>query len=332
MVYKETNINGALKGYDSLVSIQDDNRLLFLSKEDFSILKKYDLPDFMFATHFYYDKVVLTNLQDKHIEILPKELQLLEHNGPCYPINQSVLYCPREKKYLVGNTSKGQNDFERNFDFEIKVFDQMIIECSLHQSKGGFVRANNLMTGSEEWRIDLKGKIVRMDNFEDYLILDYHDQSGKTIVIRINNGEECWQKEESYSKVDKNAGLVLFGSNEVTVVDIGNGEIINRVTILPEYHLGYYPHFIDNTGIYYTTHEGSFGKISKVNGIILWEYDLIDRDGSKRKLLDWILLENGNLVLQMVSNNPNDKLTCIFNPEENIEYSKIKNGKRISTN
>ena len=84
----------------------------------------------------------------------------------------------------------------------------------------------------------------------------------------------------------------------------------------------------DKIGILYTTHQGSFGKVSKTTGTILWEFDLIDPQGPKRKLSDWLLLGNGNLVLQAMPNHPNGDLTCIFNPEENIAFSKIKDGQR----
>ena len=53
--------------------------------------------------------------------------------------------------------------------------------------------------------------------------------------------------------------------------------------VSPRGDLGYYPHFVDEEGIYYTTHQGAFGKVDKVNGQILWEFDLIDEKGEKQK-------------------------------------------------
>ena len=144
-----------------------------------------------------------------------------------------------------------------------------------------------------------------------------------------------------YHQIDHQRKVVLIGninsrlsngkieSLSLVKLNIRDGNVLTNVEVIPSIERVPNFHFVDEIGIYYTSHDGSFGKISKTDGAILWEFDLIDNKGEKRKVSDWLLLGNGNLVLQAAPNHPNGELTCIFNPEENLKYSKVKNGIRV---
>lgn len=71
-------------------------------------------------------------------------------------------------------------------------------------------------------------------------------------------------------------------------------------------------------------YNGKFGKVNKYNGIIEWEFDLIDKLGVKRKIIDWNLLLNGSLIIKVMLNYKNGDIICIFNLKENINYLKIE--------
>ncbi|NND06733.1 MAG: PQQ-like beta-propeller repeat protein [Saprospiraceae bacterium] len=331
MKYKETNIRGALKLDGYLLSIREDDKLLFLSKDNFEIVKQYNLEGFPFAVHLHNGKIVLSDLNTRHLEILPIGMKAIEHSGYCYPISENVQYCPKDKNYLIQDHENNKLiKFKRNFKLENRVFRTTLLECSLHESSGSFIRSTNLLTREENWRIELEGKVVRLDYFGNNILLECYDKSGFTIVLNIENGQECWRREMSYVAIDRNSKTVLFGGNSITEIVVSSGEIKTELIVKPNISSGCVPHFTDDDGIYYLSNDHSFGKVNRNSGKIKWEFDLIDSKGAKRKLSDWFLLGNGNLVLQSMPNHPNGDLTCIFNPNENLNFSKVKSGERIS--
>jgi len=315
------------------MSIQEDaNKLLFLSKDSLEIKKEYELFDFLYAMHFYSDKIVLSDLKEKHLELRANSIEIIEHNCICYPINEVVSYCPSTKSYLMQTIEGTQLKLKRDFKLESKVVGVNLIECVLHELDNGLIKCTDLNSGEEKWRKILNGKIVRIESYNDSVIIDCYDKLGFTIALDIETGKVVWKHLFSYSKIDYDNGVILSGKDRnILEVEVSTGRIKNDLTVNVPIHLGYNPHFTDDDGIYYLTHDHSFGKVRKADGTILWEFDLIDEKGEKRKLSDWLLLGNGNLVLQAIPNHPNGDLTCVFNPKENLQYSKVKDGRRISS-
>ena len=324
MNYKQSNVNGVFKVNDNFISIQNDNTLLFLSEVNFEILKKYDLSNFIYALHFYEKKIVLSNLKDKHLEIISKDLLVIEHNSLCYPATNYktdiIFYCPLDKKYRF---NKSNNVVDINFKLETKLYQNIIVECYLHQVSTTFIRAINLTNSNLMWQKKYSSKIIRFEQVEGYIIIDIHNKSSTTKILDILTGQEVWGKDMPYTKVDVNNNVILF-SNEDTMeeVEITTGKVKSKLKVKSYDNSVLTPHFVDDDSVYYLSDNHSFGKINKVNGVVLWEFDLIDEKGEKRKLSTWYLLRNGKLVLQAMPNHPNGDLTCIFNPEENMQYSK----------
>lgn len=254
---------------------------------------------------------------------------------------------------------------EKVYGFEIKhpisvcygIFG--IYELYNAHKQNNWVRCIFPNRGEEKWRADFSWKINRLEQFEELLVLDYHayetirsdegyegqidwhNPKRYSIVIDSKTGTEMWRSPIGFQKMDKRNGVLVTGTidefdsrtgsitaESVIEIDIKTGKVLTKVAVKPVDRLGYYLHFVDKEGIYYTNHYGSFGKISKQNGDVLWEFDLLDEKGVKRKVSNWLLLGNGKLVLQAMPNHPNGNLMCIFDPTENMGFSNIKDGIR----
>jgi len=354
MKYKVIENMGILKGYSNLISINEYNggsMVLYLSVNNLSILKEHDLNDFMYAVHFYDKKIVLSDLKERHVELLPNELIINEIKGECYPIykydNYSIEYNPSRKKYVITQFGDELFSINKNQKSETKIFGLTLLEYTLHLKENSSIKAINLTNGNEKWKKEFPWQIGRCEHFNNLLLVDYraYEKIRKDkgyegqidwyhpeyyiIALDAETGEEIWKMKAKLSFIDRNAGSILKGGNEVREIDINTGEIKNQVKIVPENHPGYSVMKTDEAGYYYINSYGSFGKINKQTGIIEWEFDLRDEKGGKRELGNWLVLGNGKLVLQALPNHPNGDLMCIFDPNENMEVANIVKGEII---
>jgi len=333
MEYNSVTLNKILGRYKNFVTISNKNELIILSRFDLAVLKVYDLQNFKYAIHLYSDKIVLTDIKQKHFEIDPSNLTIIEYNDSCYNISVfeevTILYCPKNKEYVVEIEHNKINSISRNFNHESYIYKDKIIECCLFDADNSFVHTVFGRHGFENWNIKIKDKIVRSELIQQYLVLECMSSTKGTIVLDLDSGKEYWSYKDKYSKIDYENAFILFGGDDISIFDLNKNTFIATIAVSPTNNFGYYPHFVDDEGVYYTKYDESFGKICKISGNIIWEFDLEDFKGEKRKLSDWHLLGNGNLFLQAMPNHPNGDLTCLFNPNENLEFSKVKNGIRI---
>jgi len=274
---------------------------------------------------------------------------------PMFKWELENLYYNLESKQYVVNHVDGQKLFEFKFKSPIvtKYLSCGILLFQNNEKENNWIKCLDPNGGHEKWKIEYPWKIIRLEIYQNIIILEYHAydnlRSDKgyegerhwykpnkfTIAINGESGAEIWRQPFAYSKIDYKNGVILSGGGvshlnnpQVYVVDIESGKLLSNLQVNQEVQLGYYPHFVDETGIYYTVHSGSFGKIDKSNGSIIWEFDLTDSHGKKRKISDWLLLENGKLVLQTLANHPNGGFTCIFDPLENLSNKNYVNYKK----
>jgi hypothetical protein len=165
------------------------------------------------------------------------------------------------------------------------------------------------------------------------------------VALNAQTGEELWCiSRGGYLNftLDKDYGVVLcmqvldkskeFGhiiSAQALEVDMHTGQYLSSPTVTLTEHHGFEPKFVDETAFYYTNQLGSFGKIRKTDGLVEWEFDLIDEKKCKRIVLDCLKLGNGKFVLQTPPNHKNGDLKCIFDPTENMEHASVINGVRL---
>lgn len=233
------------------------------------------------------------------------------------------------------------NSYKIEYPIGFKCCDQGVLLWNNEQKQNNWIECREPITNNLKWRINLEWKFVRIELFQNRIVIEYnsfdklrtdkgfegerdwYNPERFTIGYDTSNGNEVWKHSFVFSQIDKEQGVVLAGKNSIYEVDLQSGELVNHVKINPEYELGYYPHFADSTSYYYTLHNGKFGKVDKQSGFIKWEFEFIDHLGAKRKISDWQLLSNGNLIIRTVPNHKNGDITCILNPNENKIYSKI---------
>jgi len=337
-----------------------------LSKFDYQEKRHVDLwynvfSDFIDCKYFYHtrDKII-NKLNLKTFEVSKVSVHLLpQYKWADLNCNYNLL----SKQYEIFD-ELGNKRLEFKFQHPIitKFINSGVLLYQNNEKENNWIKCLNPDGGNEKWRKEFSWQFARLETYENLIIIEYHaydkirtdkgyegdrdwyNPDRYTIVLNGDTGEEIWRYANSYHQIDYENEVVLIGNinsrlpsgkiGSLTVIELNikNGDILTELEVRPTIERIPNFHFVDKSGIYYTDHEGSFGKISKTDGAILWEFDLIDDNEAKRKLSDWLLLGNGNLVLQATPNHPNGDLTCIFNPEENLEFSKIKNGKRISSN
>ncbi|SMG52298.1 hypothetical protein SAMN05661096_03909 [Marivirga sericea] len=354
MKFKKLDITSIIAKYPSVLTTKgtyDSERIFqFRSLNDCSVLNDY-LLNGKFAYHYFPFKLVLTDLKQKHIYVLFDEKKIYREEGEFYLISkmkENVLrYSPSEKVYVSEISGSEIFRYQKPKLNELFFYKNFIIEAEMfHKKQNNWLKCIEPSTGNEKWRLDFEWQIVRCEAYQHLLILDYNhyelrtdkgyeDQMNwenpikYTIAINAETGDEAWRHNFRYNTIDYENGLVLSGGHTAKSVDMATGKLTRDVTIIPEDLYGYRLRFSDEEGFYYIHHRGSFGKISKTSGNVLWEFDLLDEQGAKRKLTDWLLLGNGKLVLSTLPNHPNGDFTCIFDPEENMEYSNIIDGKRV---
>lgn len=338
--------------------------LMKLSEHSFEKISSIKL---QYNVSAYFEKYIyLYHTKDKRIKRLAIEsLDILDIEGHLFPqINWVNLNCflnIQTKKYEV-YSKNGHRVFEFKYEYPVvtKFIASGILLFQNNEKSNNWISCLSPDGGNEKWKKEYLWQIVRLDTYENLIILEYHaynnirtdkgyegerdwyHPSRYTIVLNGETGEEVWKYPNSYHYIDFVSGVILTGkvnqilsngkieSLSAIELNIENGAILTEIEVIPTIEDGFQCHFIDNEGIYYISYNHSFGKISRINGFILWEFDLIDNQGEKRRISDWLLLGNGNLVLQTMPNHPNGDFTCIFNPNENMEYSKVKDGQRVA--
>ncbi len=316
---------------------------LFLDKKDYSVVKKIDFERSAF--YFLPDEIVATNLKDGYKTLSLKDFQLSSFSEslvPRYKWSNSTSYIDlTDKSLIIKNEDLEILKFKDQHPVQNKFCEEGIIKYLVHEQNKSWVKLISPDSGDVQWELQFEWKIVRLNIYKNVIVLEYHafenlredkEHVGEvhwanpnvyTIVIDAATGKELWRRQIQYSLIDRNNELIL-ASNEEAIFEynIWTGDLVTKVVYQHHKHLGYYPHFTDKHGIYYTGHDGEFGRINRY-GNIDWEFILLDQQNERRILSEWLLLGNGKLVLQAKSNHPNGDLICIFNPEENLEYSKV---------
>lgn len=327
-----------------------------LNKRNYEEFWSTKIEEETFISSVYNRYIVLYNFKNYgyyKVDCQKREREFVEsYLVPEYYWNSDIiLYLDRsDNKYkCLGVNGTLLFEFESKFPVSNLWVESGVLFYFNNEKENNWIKCLNPKDGKEKWHIEFPWQFDRLEKYKNLIILDYQaydnfriDQGFEgerdwynperfTIVLNGVTGEEIWRLPYTYSKIDYKNGVLLSSFDSTIIeVDLSTGSIISEITVELKNDFGYFPWFVDLEGIYYATHEGFFGKVNRDTGLILWEFDLIDKKGIKRKLSDWVLLGNGNLVLQAIPNHPNGDLTCIFNPEGNLQYSKVKNGERIS--
>jgi hypothetical protein len=350
--------------YDYLISGSIRKKRLcmnFHNPMDYSLLSELCIE----KSSIYYlkDHLVFSNQHDKYWKLSLKDFELIEKKKPLVPRyewDDCTCYFDINKKHFeVRNLSNELlYSYKSEYPLMVKFLSKGITEYYNNERQNNWIRCIDPNGGMEKWRIDFPWKIVRLEEFENLIVLNYHayeniredrgyegvthweNPNKYSVVINAETGKEVWKLPFGYQKMDRANGILVtsmideFDKKTGSIinaraleVNIRTGKILTDVEVQPMDKFGYHLHFVDREAFYYLNHYGSFGKIRKVDGKIEWEFDLVDATGAKRKLSDWILLGNGQLVLQAMPNRTNGDLVCIFDPKANMELSNIKDGK-----
>lgn len=343
---------GVVEGYSNLLTATGSNDRSTVykirSRMDFSVLASMEVTG-KFAMRSLEHRILLTDLKERHIDILIDECIFNEHVGDRYLVEKyeqyRLFYNPSQKVYFCYSNDSVVYKFDREPGIEYMFFRTSILKIKMRDSTNSWIKCVDGDNGNEKWIAKYPWKIVRCEQFHNVLVVDYHsyenirDDEGYegqihwskpniyTIVIDIETGQELWRKRMAYSKIDKQFGVILGGVNKVSETDIHSGKMITEIIVNPSYSDSYFPDFVDEEYIYYVHFNGSFGRIRKSDGVIDWEFQLEDDRGEKRKLSNWLLLGNGKLILESMIGE--QSFSCIFDPKENLEFATIRNGIKL---
>ena len=342
----------------------NDGWIKKLSTEDYSEVAHIEISYNVYS--YLKDGLYFYHSKDKSIKLLDVDSFRISnipgHLFPKYKWEDLICHHNLLSKEYEVFSKQGDKTFEFKYQNPLATnfINSGILLYQNNEKKNNWIRCLNPDGGSEKWKKEFSWQFVRLETYDNLIVLEYqaydkirtdkgyegerdwYNPDKYTIVLDGDTGVEIWRYPNSYHQIDYEKGVVLIGnvksrlpsgkieSLSAVELNIRDGNVLTNVEVTPSIERVPNFHFVDESGIYYTSHDGTFGKISKTAGAILWEFDLIDEKGEKRQLSDWLLLGNGNLVLQAMSNHSNGNLTCIFNPEENLEYSKVNNGERIS--
>ena len=338
----------------SYVSKKNSTEIYFLSKENYQIVNVLSIPEETFISAICGNDIILFHFNKSgYYRILNNKQEVVFVESEIVPEytwdTGETLNLDRKKQKYNCTDSNGKEVYEIKSMYPISIhwFKSGILSYQNNEKENNWIKCLNPNGGDEIWNLELPWHLARLETFNSFIVLEYHayerirtdkGYEGKidlyhpnivTIVLNGYTGQEIWRYPNGYIKIDKNFNSVLFGGEMFIEIELNTGQIITEVRVKPHNIAGGIPHFTDKRNIYYLTNDHSFGKINKITGEIQWEIQLLDEKGQKRMLSNWLLLGNGNLVLQTMLNHPNGDFTCIFNPEENLEYSKVKDGIRI---
>lgn len=323
----------------------------------------YSIVDDLIITYslisYFKDFIYFYDTTESRIKRLAvNDFTIAEMEGCLFPkfnwLNFQGVFNIEKQKYQIFDKN-GQSVFESSFyPPPMKFANFGILTYIMNSKENSWISCLDPNGGKEMWRIDFDWKISRLEIHKDLIVISYHayerfrmDEGYEgqrhwynpykyTIVIDGGTGKEIWRFDEQYDYIDFNNEVVLVKKNHEVIdgkirsmsvieLDIHTGKDLTNVLLSPVKPFGVIPSFVDSEFIYYKVYKGPFGKISKKTGKIVWEFDLIDPYGNKRMVNDWILLGNGKLVLQPPPNK-DGTFTCIFDPEENMEFANIIDG------
>src|SRR6056297_841576 len=336
---------------------EEETEINFLSKNDYKLVDSIEVKEETFISSINKGEIILYHFNKSgyyKVDIEARDKLFVQKDFvPEYTWESGVvLYLDRVNRFYkcIVNVDKEVFSFEPKYPISNHWFEHGILFYQNDGKENNWIKCIDPNNGDDLWKIEFPWQFVRLELYQGLIILDYHayenirtdagykgerdwsNPSRYTIAIDGETGDELWRLPFTYSKLDHDRGVILSGSdNNLLEVQVSTGEIKSDIETSLSTYLGYNPHFADDDGIYYLTHDHSFGKVRKADGTILWEFDLLDKKGKKRRLSDWLLLGNGSLVLQASPNHLNGDLTCVFDPKENLHYSRIRNGVRIGT-
>ena len=361
MEYQKLNINAMplnkwqIFSWDNFVLVesifhQEDKTckgtLSIRTKNNYELVNQINL-DYQYTSQFF-DRIFTANKDKQTItEINLETLTTKQSNSTKLPVffwEKATCYHNLENYTyeVLDAENRILNSYKIEYPLGFKCCDNGVLLWNNNQKENNWIECRDPITNKINWKINLDWKFVRIELFQNVIVIEYHsfekfrtdkryggerdwyNPNRFTMAFSTFNGDQIWKHKFVFSQIDKENQVVFGGDNSIYEVDLKSGELLNQVRVNPEYYLGYCPHFKDSSGYYYTLHNGKFGKVNKHNGIIEWEFDLIDKLGAKRKITDWNLLSNGSLIIKAMPNHKNGDITCIFNPKENINYSKIE--------
>jgi len=336
-----------------------------ISIRDYSIIKEYNTTAGF--TYYLKDKIIHAGLDGYCLELNIKDFSHVEYKTRYvakgqFENSELVIDSEDRSKFFLRTNNLDLISLDGVMSKSYVLLQNGIIEYFKNSKINNWLRCISSETSEETWRIDFPWQISSVATFDNVIIISYKDYSNLpsdkmndfhaaiyNIAIDGITGKEIWRIETTSHnldiKIDKNYGVMLcmqpieykapqLGGGllnaHVMEIDIRTGKHLTDVSVTPIDWHGFKPEFVDEEGIFYTHFVyGSFGKIRKSDGILLWEFDLIDEKGDKRKVLDWLKLSNGKLVLQAPPNHKNGNLTCIFDIEENMHEASVINGIRV---
>lgn len=343
-----------------LVSVLANKRfhIYKVSKYNYDIIDEVVLSCTMrsFLDNFFYFR----DSNDSKIKRLAViDFTISEIEGRLLPqfnwINFKGFFNIETQKYEIFDKN-GQSVFESSFyPPPMKYAYFGILTYVMNNKENCWISCLDPNGGKEMWRLDFDWNITQLEIHKDLIVIAYHayeklrtdegyegvrhwyDPYKYTIVIDGGTGKEIWRYDEKYDYIDFKNEVVLLTKNHEVIdgkiqsmsvieLDIYTGKELTNVLLSHVKPFGVIPSFVDSEFIYYKVYKGPFGKISKKTGKIVWEFDLLDQNGDKRMVNDWILLGNGKLVLQAPSNQKSGAFTCIFDPEDNMDFSNIIDG------
>ncbi|MCO5278816.1 MAG: hypothetical protein M9911_12565 [Saprospiraceae bacterium] len=352
MKYNLVENLGLINWQSRIITYKNDTDTIYQIRlnYDYSVWCEENFGEKRFAVHYYNDVIILSDLKDYHVVIDLSRYIFFVQKGNKYTINvfddTELKYSPSIKEYTLYKKNRIVNTILKQSDLEYLLIFPYLLEYKKGEKKSQ-VYSRSIRNNDIIWTILLNGEIINSVQYETFVIIDligynsvstdsdnvvksdWSHPSYRTICLNYETGVKLWQIDGKLIKIDNLLGSVLISSKNILEIKISNGEIISNINLPFDDNEGSLPHFADKDCIYYLTNDHSFGKINKITGEIQWEFQLLDEKGQKRMLSNWLLLGNGNLVLQTMPNHPNGDFTCIFNPEENLEYSKVKDGIRI---
>ena len=335
---------------------KEQTEINFLNRKDYKLIGSVVILEETFVSSINSSEIILYHFNKPgyyKIDIDTKDKLFVQKDlVPEYTWESGVILCLDRVNRLykcIVEDGKEVFSFEPKYPISNQWFMYGVLFYQNDRKENNWIKCLDSNGGQERWKVKFPWKFVRLETHKNLIVLEYHaydkirtDEGYKgerdwyhpnryTVVLNGDTGQELWRHPYTYTKIDSTSNTILFGGEIFREVELKSGRVITEVQVNPYNSSGCLPHFTDGDSIYYLSNDHSFGKVSKLDGVILWEFDLIDDKGEKRKLSDWLLLGNGNLVLQAMSNHPNGNLTCVFDPKENLQYSKVKDGRRISS-
>lgn len=360
MNYKVVDYSLQNRSYSDLIinckNSKEQTEINFLNRNDYNFVGSVSILEETFLSFINGGEIILYHFNKPgyyKVDIATKDKLFVQKDlVPEYTWESGViLYLDRVNRCYKCILDDGKEvfSFESKYPISNQWFKHGVLYYQNDGKENNWIKCLDPNGGQEKWEVNLPWKFVRLETHKSIIVLEYHaydkirtDEGYKgerdwyhpnryTIVLNGDTGQELWRHPFTYTKIDRTSNTILFGGEIFKEVELNSGRVITEVQVRSYNNSGCLPHFTDDAGIYYLSNDHSFGKVSKSNGTVQWEFDLIDDKGEKRKLSDWLLLGNGNLVLQAMPNHHNGDLTCIFNPEENLEFSKVKEGVRLDT-